>query len=83
MSENINVLVGYMLLYNITYHLLNIFKTNELEIDSVTQKIRVTASDANIFFKIWTIKISRKIEKNLKILTNIKKCSNIIILYHI
>ena len=73
MSENINVLVGYMLLYNITYHLLNIFKTNELEIDSVTQKIRVTASDrkkfntnfysldANIFFKIW---ISRKIEKN-------------------
>ena len=30
---------------NITYHLQNIFKTNELDADSVTQKIRVTASD--------------------------------------
>lgn len=30
---------------NITYHLQNIFKTKELEQDSVTQKIRVTASD--------------------------------------
>ena len=30
---------------NITYHLQNIFKTQELEPDSVTQKIRVTASD--------------------------------------
>ncbi len=30
---------------NITYHLQNIFKTRELEQDSVTQKIRVTASD--------------------------------------
>ena len=30
---------------NITYHLQNIFKVNELEQDSVTQKIRVTASD--------------------------------------
>ena len=30
---------------NITYHLQNIFKTGELEKDSVTQKIRVTASD--------------------------------------
>lgn len=30
---------------NITYHLQNIFKTGELEQDSVTQKIRVTASD--------------------------------------
>ena len=30
---------------NITYHLQNIFKTEELEQDSVTQKIRVTASD--------------------------------------
>jgi len=30
---------------NITYHLQNIFKTEELKSDSVTQKIRVTASD--------------------------------------
>lgn len=30
---------------NITYHLQNIFKTEELEQNSVTQKIRVTASD--------------------------------------
>lgn len=30
---------------NITYHLQNIFKIAELEQDSVTQKIRVTASD--------------------------------------
>ena len=30
---------------NITYHLQNIFKTEEVEQDSVTQKIRVTASD--------------------------------------
>ena len=30
---------------NITYHLQNIFKTKELEPNSVTQKIRVTASD--------------------------------------
>lgn len=30
---------------NITYHLQNIFKTEELEQDSVNQKIRVTASD--------------------------------------
>ncbi len=30
---------------NITYHLQNIFKTKELERDSVTQKIRVTAND--------------------------------------
>lgn len=30
---------------NITYHLQNIFKTNELGQNSVTQKIRVTASD--------------------------------------
>ena len=30
---------------NITYHLKNIFKTEELEPNSVTQKIRVTASD--------------------------------------
>ena len=30
---------------NITYHLQNIFKTKELNQDSVTQKIRVTASD--------------------------------------
>lgn len=30
---------------NITYHLQNIFKTKELDQDSVTQKIRVTASD--------------------------------------
>ena len=30
---------------NITYHLQNIFKAEELEQDSVTQKIRVTASD--------------------------------------
>ena len=30
---------------NITYHLQNIFRTEELEQDSVTQKIRVTASD--------------------------------------
>lgn len=30
---------------NITYHLQNIFKTEELEQDSVTQKIRVTALD--------------------------------------
>lgn len=30
---------------NITYHLQNIFKTGELEQDSVTQKIRVTALD--------------------------------------
>ena len=30
---------------NITYHLQNIFKTGELEKDSVTQKIRVIASD--------------------------------------
>ena len=30
---------------NITYHLQNIFKTEELSKDSVTQKIRVTASD--------------------------------------
>ena len=30
---------------NVTYHLQNIFKTNELEQNSVTQKIRVTASD--------------------------------------
>lgn len=30
---------------NITYHLQNIFKTGELEQDSVTQKIRVTAND--------------------------------------
>ena len=30
---------------NITYHLQNIFKTRELKQDSVTQKIRVTASD--------------------------------------
>ena len=30
---------------NITYHLQNIFKTEELEQETVTQKIRVTASD--------------------------------------
>ena len=30
---------------NITYHLQNIFKSGELNKDSVTQKIRVTASD--------------------------------------
>ena len=30
---------------NITYHLRNIFKSGELKKDSVTQKIRVTASD--------------------------------------
>lgn len=30
---------------NITYHLQNIFKTKELEPNSVTQKIRVSASD--------------------------------------
>ena len=30
---------------NITYHLQNIFKAKELEQESVTQKIRVTASD--------------------------------------
>lgn len=30
---------------NITYHLQNIFKASELKQDSVTQKIRVTASD--------------------------------------
>ncbi len=30
---------------NITYHLQNIFKTGELEQESVIQKIRVTASD--------------------------------------
>ena len=30
---------------NITYHLQNIFKSKELEQDSVIQKIRVTASD--------------------------------------
>ena len=30
---------------NITYHLQNIFKTQELEQGSVTQKIRVTSSD--------------------------------------
>ena len=30
---------------NITYHLRNIFKTNELNEEAVTQKIRVTASD--------------------------------------
>ncbi len=30
---------------NITYHLRNIFKTEELEQEAVTQKIRVTASD--------------------------------------
>ena len=30
---------------NITYHLQNIFKTEELEQEAVTQKIRVTASD--------------------------------------
>lgn len=30
---------------NITYHLQNIFKTEELEQNAVTQKIRVTASD--------------------------------------
>ncbi len=30
---------------NITYHLQTIFKSKELEQDSVTQKIRVTASD--------------------------------------
>ena len=33
---------------NITYHLQNIFKTEELEPDTVTQKIRVTASDGKI-----------------------------------
>ena len=30
---------------NITYHLQNIFNNSELNKDSVTQKIRVTASD--------------------------------------
>ena len=30
---------------NITYHLQNIFKSGELDKDSVTQKIRVTVSD--------------------------------------
>lgn len=30
---------------NITYHLRNIFKTEELKQEAVTQKIRVTASD--------------------------------------
>lgn len=30
---------------NITYHLQNIFKTKELEQDSITQKIRVIALD--------------------------------------
>ena len=33
---------------NITYHLQNIFKSGELNKDSVTQKIRVTASDGNV-----------------------------------
>lgn len=32
---------------NITYHLQKIFKTHELEENSVTQKNRVTASDGN------------------------------------
>lgn len=40
MSELFNVAEN-----NITYHLQNIFKSGELNKDSVTQKIRVTASD--------------------------------------
>ena len=34
---------------NITYHLQNIFKTNELQKESVTQKIRVTANDGKSY----------------------------------
>lgn len=34
---------------NITYHLKNIFNNNELDENSVTQKIRVTASDGKIY----------------------------------
>ena len=34
---------------NITYYLQNIFKTKELEQESVTQKIRVTDSDGKIY----------------------------------
>ena len=39
---------------NITYHLQNIFKTEELEQESVTQKIRVTASDGKNIIQIFT-----------------------------
>lgn len=41
---------------NITYHLQDIFKSGELNKDSVTQKIRVTASDERITiltFIVW------------------------------
>ena len=40
---------------NITYHLQNIFKTKELEQDSVTQKIRVTASDGKNIIRIFIV----------------------------
>ena len=40
---------------NITYHLQNILKSGEWNKDSVTQKIRVTASDGNVITAEWTM----------------------------
>ena len=56
MSELFNVAEN-----NITYHLQNIFKSGELNKDSVTQKIRVTASDGkNYKYTFITIKNNYK-----------------------
>lgn len=47
---------------NITYHLQNIFKTGELEQNSVTQKIRVTASDGKKYNKSNDISFNRNVD---------------------
>ncbi len=48
---------------NITYHLQNIFKSGELNKDSVTQKIRVTASDRkNYNTNFYSLDISSNID---------------------
>ena len=68
---------------NITYHLQNIFKSGELDKDSVTQKIRVTASDGknyntNFYSLDAIIAVGKKMKKIfLKKLNGILKNLNI------
>lgn len=51
---------------NITYHLQNIFKTGELEQDSVTQKIRVTALDGKKYnTNFYSLKDNGKIKREI------------------
>ena len=54
---------------NITYHLQNIFKTGELEQDSVTQKIRVTASDGKKYnTNFYSLDVMYRADDLLKII---------------